>query len=80
MLYDAPGFHGDESSYSGLLGSTSYCYGMVSHKASHTLRLFPDLLCVTLRVIIAPDASTIALWQIPAETPSSEPGKLNEKW
>jgi hypothetical protein len=46
-----------------------YCYGAVSHKASHALR--PSLICV----IIIPLSPTKSLWQLPEETPSSEVGE-----
>jgi hypothetical protein len=56
---------------------TSYCYGVVSYKASHALRQFSDLLCFPISVPIILDSSTRALRQIPAETPST---KLGETW
>jgi hypothetical protein len=34
-----------------------------------------DPLSVPICVLIIPDSSTIAFWQLPAETPSSEAGK-----
>jgi hypothetical protein len=37
---------------------TGYCYGVVSYKASRTLRPFPELLCVPIWFIIIPDLST----------------------
>jgi hypothetical protein len=55
-----------------------YCYAVLSNQASQALRQFCDLLCALIWVII-PHSSTKALWQIPAETPSSEAGKLGEK-
>jgi hypothetical protein len=35
-----------------------------------------DLLCVPIRFIIIPDSSTRALWQLPADTSSSEAGEI----
>jgi hypothetical protein len=51
------------------------CYRVVSYKASLALLPFYNLLCVPIRVLITPDSSTRALWQIPSETPSSEAAK-----
>jgi hypothetical protein len=36
-----------------------------------------DLLCIPIRVLIIPDLSTRALWQLPADTASSE---ARETW
>jgi hypothetical protein len=58
---------------------TGYCYGVVLYKASHTLRPFYDLLCVSIWVLTIPDSSTRALWQIPAQTPGSEAGRNLER-
>jgi uncharacterized membrane protein len=41
---------------------TCYCYGVISYKASHALRPFSDVLCVTIWAIIIPDSFTSALW------------------
>jgi hypothetical protein len=60
--------------------STGYCYGVVSYKASHALRLLSDLLCVRTWVLIITDSSTTALWELPAETPSSEVGETWREW
>jgi hypothetical protein len=54
---------------------TSYCYRVVSHKATHALRLFSDLLFISNWVQIILDPSTRAHWQLPAKTASSEPGR-----
>jgi hypothetical protein len=54
---------------------TGYCYGVVSYKASHSLRLFSDLLCVPIWNLIIPDSSTWALWRISVKTPSSQAGR-----
>jgi hypothetical protein len=56
---------------------TGYSYGVVLYKVSHTLQPFSDLLRISVWVLIIPDSSTRALWQIPAETPSS---KWRETW
>jgi hypothetical protein len=63
----------------GMVLSTGYCYGVVLYKTSHALWPFYDLLCVPIWVLIIPDSSTRALWQIPAETPSSKAGKTWRK-
>jgi hypothetical protein len=55
--------------------NTVYCYGVVSYKASHALWPFSDLLCIPIQVLIILVSSTTALWQILAETSSSEAGK-----
>jgi hypothetical protein len=44
-------------------------------QTSHALRPFTDLLCFPVWVLIIPDPSTRAVWQIPAEMPSSEAGR-----
>jgi hypothetical protein len=59
--------------------TAAYCYGVVSYKASHALRPFSDLLCVLIWFLIITDSSARALWQIPAETPSSEAGRNLER-
>jgi hypothetical protein len=41
---------------------TLYCYGVVSHKASHALRPLSDLLCEPACVLITPGSFTSALW------------------
>jgi hypothetical protein len=56
---------------------TSYCCGVVSYKACHALRLFSNLSYVSIWALIIPDSFTRAVWQIPAQIPSSE---LGETW
>jgi hypothetical protein len=56
------------------LQCTGSCCGVVPYKASHALRPFCDMFYVPIWVIIISHSSTRALWQIPAETPSSEVG------
>jgi hypothetical protein len=61
-----------------LVSSTSalvYCYVVVSCKAFYALQPFSDLLCVLIWILIIPDLSTTALWQIQPETPGSESWK-----
>jgi hypothetical protein len=53
-------------------------YGVVSHKASHALRPFSDLLCVPIWILIIPDLSTRGLCQVLSETPSSEASSWRE--
>jgi hypothetical protein len=55
--------------------NTAYCYVVVPYKASHTVRQFSDLLCVPIWVLIIPDSYTRALWQVSAETRSTESGE-----
>jgi hypothetical protein len=47
-----------------------YCYGVL-----RCIATISDLLWALLRVLITPDSSTGAIWQLPAETPSSEAGE-----
>jgi hypothetical protein len=54
--------------------SMLYCYGEVSYKVSQALLPFSDLLCDAICVLTIPDSPTRPLWQIPAETSSSESG------
>jgi hypothetical protein len=55
--------------------SLGYCYRGVSYKTCHALRPFYGVLCIVILVLIITDSSIKALWQIPAETPSSEGGR-----
>jgi hypothetical protein len=55
--------------------TSCYSYRVVSHKAFQALRLFSDLLFVTIWVLIIPDSLTTALYLKPAETTSSEAGR-----
>jgi hypothetical protein len=50
-----------------LLLSTEWYAQGVPYTATIT-----DLLCFSIRVLIIPDSSTTALWQLPADTPSSK--------
>jgi hypothetical protein len=59
--------------YGGMI--TGYCYGVLSYKVSQALRSFHDLLCIPILFIVIPDLFTRALWQIPADTPSSKVGR-----
>jgi hypothetical protein len=52
-----------------------YCCGMISYKASPALQPFSNLLWVPIWVLIIPDSSNRALWQIRGETPRWESGE-----
>jgi hypothetical protein len=50
-------------------------YGMVSQKASHSLRPLLIYCLFLIRVLIIPDSFSRALWQYPVDTPSSKARK-----
>jgi hypothetical protein len=55
-----------------------YCYGVGAQSDPCTETIF-DLLCVPIWVLISPDSSTTALWQL-QETSTAKQEKCHEKW
>jgi hypothetical protein len=48
--------------------------GRIAQGVPYTATIY-DLLCISIWVLFIPDSSTIALWELRAETPSSEAGE-----